>query len=85
MWRPVGRDHDLPASRVQMVERVEELGLCLLALGEELDVVDQQDIDLAVALPEVVALTFADRLDELGDELLRGHVLHAEAGLSRYM
>ena len=46
--RPVGRDHDLPAGAVEVVERVEELGLRLLALGQELDVVDEQDVDLAV-------------------------------------
>ena len=75
----------LPAA-VQVVERVEELGLRLLALGQELDVVDQQDVDLAVLLAEPVALSFADRLDELGHELLGRHVLHAEArASSRYM
>ena len=31
---------------------MEELGLRLLALGEELDVVDEQHVDLAVALAE---------------------------------
>ena len=31
---------------------MEELGLGFLALGEELDVVDEQDVDLAVALTE---------------------------------
>ena len=79
--RPVGRDHDLPRAAVQVVERVEELGLRLLALGEELDVVDQQDVDLAVALAEPVALPLAHRLDELGHELLRRHVLHADPGV----
>ena len=44
---PVGGDHDLLAGAVQVVERVEELGLGLLALGEELDVVDEQHVDLA--------------------------------------
>ena len=69
-----GRDHDPPCA-VQMVERVEELGLGLLALGEELDVVDQEDVDLPVLVTERVALSLADGFDELGDELLRGHVL----------
>ena len=83
--RPVGRDHDLLAGAVQVVERVEELGLGLLALGEELDVVDEQDVDLAVALAERYALAFPDGLDELGHELLGRHVLHADAGGSRCM
>ncbi len=63
------------AAGVEVVERVEELGLGLLALGEELDVVHEQDVHLAVALAEPVALALADRLDELGHELLGRHVL----------
>jgi hypothetical protein len=49
---------------------MEELRLGFLALGEELDVVDQEDVDLPVALTEPIALPLADRLDELGQELL---------------
>src|SRR5579862_6139159 len=46
--RPVGADHDLPAAAVQVVEGVEELLLQLLGALEELDVVDQQYVDVAV-------------------------------------
>jgi hypothetical protein len=35
---------------------------------EELDVVDEQHVDVAVAPLELIALSFADRLDELRDE-----------------
>ena len=42
--RPVGGDDDLLAGLVERVERVEELDLGLLLLGEELDVVDEQDV-----------------------------------------
>ena len=78
--RPVRRDHDLTAGAVEMVERVEELGLRLFAFGEELDVVDEQDVDLAVLVAERVALSFADGLDELRHELLGGHVLDPRVG-----
>src|SRR5439155_17843318 len=76
--RSIGCDRDLTAAPVEMIERVEELCLCLLAFGEELDVVDEQDVHLAVAMAELVALAFAYRLDELRDEALRGHVPHAD-------
>ena len=73
---------DLLAGAVEVVEGMEELGLGLLALGEELDVVDEQHVDLAVALTEPVALAFTHRLDELRHELFGRHVLHTDAGRS---
>ncbi len=48
LGRPVRRDDDLAAPAVQVVERVEELLLELLGALEELDVVDEQHVDLAV-------------------------------------
>ena len=47
--RAVGRDDDLAAFAVELVERVEELLLELLGALEELDVVDQQHVEVAVA------------------------------------
>ena len=52
--RPVRREDDLAAGAVERVERVEELLLELLAAFQELDVVDEEDVDLAVAAPEGV-------------------------------
>ena len=43
----VARDDDLLVGRVERVERVEELFLRLLAPGEELDVVDEQQVAAA--------------------------------------
>ena len=70
---------------MEMVERVEELGLRFLALGEELDVVDEQDVDLSVLVPERVALALADGLDELRDELLEVTYLIRVSGINRQM
>ena len=56
--RPVGGDHDLAALAVEVVERVEELLLELLGALEELDVVDEQHVDLAVAALERRACAF---------------------------
>ena len=52
------------------VERVEELLLRPLLARDELDVVDEEDVDPAVALTELLALLTADRVDELVRELL---------------
>ena len=48
---PVGGQHELRAGLVQRVEGVEELLLGLRLALEELDVVDEQHVDAAVAPP----------------------------------
>jgi len=53
--RPVARKNDLLAFLMDRVERVEELFLCSLFAGDELDIVDEQDIDASVALAELLA------------------------------
>ena len=52
LGRTVAGDHDLLVGVVQRVERVEELFLGLLLVFQELDVVDEQDVDVAVAPAE---------------------------------
>ena len=49
---PVGGEHDLLVGVVQRVEGVEELLLGLGLALQELDVVDQQHVDVAVAALE---------------------------------
>ncbi len=66
---------------VQGVERVEELLLRLLLVLQELDVVDEEDVDVAVAAAEPLALAVANRVDEVVGELLRAHVPHPRAGV----
>ena len=61
---------DLLAVLVDRVERVEELLLGPLLVGDELDVVDEEQVDPAVAGPELVDLALLDRGDELVRELL---------------
>ena len=68
------RQHDLLAVVVDRVERVEELFLRPLLVGDELDVVDEQQVDPPVARPELVDLALLDRCDELVRELLAGGV-----------
>ena len=77
--RPVGGDHDLAAAAVQVVERVEELLLELLGALEELDVVDEQHVDLAVAPFEARHVLRAHRVDELVHHRLGRDVANALA------
>ena len=77
-----GEDH-LLARGVQGVEGVEELLEGRLLALEELDVVDQEDVDLAVAALEalhaaVVLVAVAHAGDEVGDEDLGVDVLDAD-------
>ena len=72
----VARDHDLLVGAVEGVERVEELLLEAFSLLEELDVVDQQDVDVAVATLEGGVGLVADGVDELVEEVLGRHVAH---------
>jgi hypothetical protein len=54
--RPVAGEDDLLAVLVDRVEGVEELLLGPLLVGDELDVVDEQQVDASVPVSEVVDL-----------------------------
>ena len=74
--RPVAGDDDLLAGLVEGVEGVEELHLGLLLLHEELHVVDEEHVVLAVGLLEALdAVLVGDRVDEVVGEALDGDVL----------
>ena len=81
LGRQVGGDDDLLVGVVQRVEGVEELLLRLHLALQELDVVDQQDVDVAVAALEVGRLVVADAVDEVVGELLGVHVAHPDVGV----
>ena len=81
MGRLVGGQDDLLVLHVQGVEGVEELLQGLLLAAQELDVVEQEDVDLAVAVLEAVHVAVGHGGDEVGDELLAGDVLDADAGV----
>ena len=76
--RAVAGEHDLLARGVKGVERVDELLLGVLLALERLDVVDQQGVELAVALLEALRPVLAERADELGREPLRGRVVDGQ-------
>ena len=74
--------HDLLAGLVERVERVEELDLRLLLLGQELHVVDEQDVVLAVRLLEALdAALVGDGVDEVVGEALDRDVLDLQLGV----
>ena len=72
--RAIGGHHDLLLRVVQRVEGVEELFLGLFLALQELDVVDQQHVDVAIAPPELGTLVLADRVDEVVGQFLGGDV-----------
>ena len=53
MRRAVAADDDLFLRIVERIEGMEELRLRALLSGDELDVVDEQHVDGAIALPEI--------------------------------
>jgi hypothetical protein len=77
--RTIAGDHDLLHGVVQSVEGVEELFLGAFFAGEELDVVDEQDVDAAELVAEAGHLVVAQRVDHVVGELLAGDV--ADGGL----
>ena len=71
-------DDDLLPRLVEVVERVEELLLRALLAGDELDVVDQEEVDRAVLGAELRGAVVADGVDEIVREALGGEVEQAE-------
>ena len=74
LGQAVAGEHQLPAGVVERVEGVEELLLGLGLAGEELDVVDQEHVDVAVEALEAVERLAVERGDEAVGERLDGRV-----------
>ena len=74
----VRRDDDLAAIVVQRVEGVEKLLLRALLAGQELDVVDQKHVRLAVALAELLHRCRLNGGDRLVREFFTIHVNNVE-------
>ena len=76
--RAVAREHDLLAGGEQRVEGVDELLLGARLALEDLDVVDQEGIEPAIALLEPLGPLRAKRGDELAREPLGGRVVNGQ-------
>ena len=74
LGRTVAGDDDLPHRLVQGVEGVEELFLRALLADQELDVIHQQHVHVAVLVAEAGHLVVPQRVDHLVGEFLAGHV-----------
>ena len=74
----VGGEHELGAGALERVEGVEELLLGADLALEELDVVDEQDVDVAVGGLERLDRAALERADELVGEGLGGGVEDGE-------
>ena len=74
--RLVAGENDLFAAFEERIEGVEELLLRALFAGEELDVVDEQDVGLAVPATEFDQGIRLNGIDELVGEGLAAHVSH---------
>ena len=77
----IGGEDDLPAGGLEGIESVEELLLRPLFSGDELDVVEEQDIDSTKGLTKGLHLLPADAVDELVDKLFGGHVRDFAVGI----
>ncbi len=81
LGRPVGGDDDLLVLTVQGVEGVEELFLGGLFAGDELDVIDEQDVDAAIFVAEGLRGVAADGVDQVVGKLLGGDIQHLQTAL----
>ena len=79
----VAGDDDLLALRHHRLEGVEELFLRAVLAGEELDVVDQEQVQRMVVALEIVERLALVGLDHVGHVLVGMHVAHAHAGTGR--
>ena len=79
--RLVRGQHDLLVVGMQGVEGVEELLLGLLLAGDELDVVEQKQVGVAVFVAEFQVFALADGLDQLVRELLAGDIDDVDVGV----
>jgi hypothetical protein len=80
--RAVAGDHDLLLGIVKRVEDVEELFLRAVLAGDELDVVHEQHVGVAILLPERGQAIEPDGVDHLVEEAIRGDVGQLEMAIA---
>src|SRR5205807_2795205 len=85
--RRVGREHELLPRFIERVERVKELLLRPFFSRQELDVVEEKCVDLAVAVAKLLHAIVTDRRDQLVDEGIGRHVdnLRVRSGVAKLL
>jgi len=78
--RAVAGEDDLLVPIEECVEGVEEFLLGTFLAGEELDIVDEEEISLAIALAKFDEGIVLDGIDELVGEFLRREIHHLATG-----
>src|SRR5687767_8254622 len=81
--RAVAGEYDLPSTFVQRIEGVKELLLCCFFALEEMNVVDEQQVELAEPATEVVSRSSLDRHHVFIRELLGTKIRGSECRSSR--
>ena len=76
----VRTEDDLLAGLVQRIEGVEELFLSGLLALQELCVIHNQQIEVSIAILEILAPTSGNRVNELIGEFFTGDILDAHVG-----
>ena len=79
LGRPVAAHHHLLAIGLEMVEGMEDLLLSALLAGNKLDIVDQEHVQFAVLVAELLGALPANGADQVICKLLGGAVEHAVA------
>ena len=74
--RPIARKHNLFMPVEKRVEGVEKFLLRTFLAAEKLNVVDQKQVGLAIALAEFDQVIVLNRIDELVDEKLARKIHH---------
>ena len=77
--RPVAGEHDLAVAGLQRVGEPQQLGLHLAPVGQELDVVHQQQVDVEEPLAVGLAVAGGDGGVKGLDELVEREVLDGQA------
>ena len=86
LGRLVRGDDDLLLGAVEGLEGMEELLLGRCLVDQELDIVDQEHVDIAVLVAEaghhrIVGAVVADGVDQLVRKFLAGHVQNFRLGI----
>ena len=74
-------DNDLFIGILQSIKGMEKLHLCLFLALQELDIVDNQTVDIAIFLTEGFRGFVLNRINNFVGEFLAGGVEHLHAGI----